>query len=81
MTETELRTRENLPTQDDQDENRLVRGCLVRKMVGRWGPYLYSVTKRHGKQTWKYLGRADGLVRGRPAFAGDSEPVQLEVRE
>jgi len=81
MTETELRTREDLPTRDEQDENGLVRGCIVKKWVGKYGPYLYAVTKKHGKQTWKYLGRVDGLVRGRPAFVGDSEPVHLEVIE
>jgi hypothetical protein len=32
-------------------------GCIVSKYVGKWGPYLYHVTKHHGKQTWKYLGK------------------------
>jgi len=43
-------------------------GCIVDKMVGKWGPYRYLVTKHKGKQTWKYLGRTDqftGLVNAR----------------
>lgn len=40
-------------------------GCIVRKMVGKCGPYLYHVTKHKGKQTWKYLGKAGGLVNAR----------------
>ena len=54
----------HLPTREKQDVLPPNRGCLVRKMIaGRWGPYLYSVTKKNGKQTWKYLGKVSGLVR------------------
>ena len=81
MTTTEL-VHEELPTRAQTEDRGLVsQGCVVKKWVGKYGPYLYRVTKSHGKQTWKYLGRADGLVRGRPASAADSEPIQVEVRE
>ena len=50
---------QDLPT---SEKNGLVSGCIVTKWVGKWGPYRYAVSKKNGKQTWKYLGRADGLV-------------------
>jgi len=58
---------QDLPT--PEEGRGLVRGCIVKKWIGKWGPYLYAVTKHNGKQTWTYLGRADGsrLVRRRPA--------------
>jgi hypothetical protein len=42
-------------------------------MVGKCGPYLYHVTKYKGKQTWKYLGKADGLVN-----TGVGKPMEGE---
>jgi len=47
-------------------------GCIVVKPVRGFGPYAYHVTKENGKQTWRYLGRADklGLVTKR---VGNSE--------
>lgn len=53
-------------TRTKMSEARQGGGCIVDKMVGKWGPYRYLVTKHKGKQTWKYLGRTDkftGLVR------------------
>jgi hypothetical protein len=47
---------ENLPTQESG-------GCVVSKMVNKWGPYDYLVRKVNGKQTWKYLGKSDGSRR------------------
>ena len=32
-------------------------GCIVTKMVGKWGPYQYRVVKIDGKQHWTYLGK------------------------
>ncbi|MBY8999049.1 MAG: hypothetical protein KGD60_15085 [Candidatus Thorarchaeota archaeon] len=53
-TKQEATEREDLPT--------LTNGCIVDKMVGKWGPYRYRVTKHQGKQTWKYLGKTSRLV-------------------
>lgn len=47
------------------------KGCIVIKTVrcGKncgscpHGPYAYQVTKKDGKQTWKYLGLAKDLPR------------------
>ena len=52
-------------------------GCIVVKPVRGFGPYAYYVTKEKGKQTWRYLGRADklGLVTKR---VGNSEEEQPE---
>lgn len=32
-------------------------GCIVSKMVKKWGPYLYHVVKVKQKQKWTYLGK------------------------
>jgi len=50
-------------------------GCLVIKTVRGFGPYAYRVTKHKGKQTWKYLGRADGLVTEERVGNSDSQEV------
>lgn len=36
-------------------------GCIVEKMVNNCGLYVYHVTKKNGKQTWKYLGKKADL--------------------
>ena len=62
MTDTD-KPDENLPT--PKESSRVGKGCIVDKMVNKWGPYRYRVTKHKGKQTWKYLGRTrdfTGLV-------------------
>lgn len=42
-------------------------GCIISKMIGKYGPYLYRVRRvGKSKQIWTYLGRADGLLRNRP---------------
>lgn len=47
-------------------------GCIIKKMIGKWGPYLYHVKRVGKKQTWTYLGKVDELVRER---VGNSEEV------
>ena len=44
-------------------------GCIVDKMINKWGPYRYLVTRRKGKQTWKYLGRTDQFKVGKSVDA------------
>lgn len=51
---------EDLPTPTDSRVGKS--GCIVDKMVGKWGPYRYLVTKHKGKQHWKYLGRTDKCI-------------------
>jgi len=57
---------------EDHEKPELPKGCIVIKMVrcGKegcsscpHGPYAYLVTKKDGKQTWKYLGLAKDLPR------------------
>ena len=65
---------EDLPTRTlSHSERGLVSGggCIVSKMVGKYGPYRYHVKKVNGKQTWTYLGKGgkggtkhSGLVSG-----------------
>ena len=38
-------------------------GCIIKKMVNKWGPYLYHVKRVGKKQTWTYLGKASELAR------------------
>ena len=52
---------EDLPTRTlSHSEKGLVSGggCIISKMVGKYGPYRYHVKKVNGKQTWTYLGKA-----------------------
>lgn len=62
----------DLAAELEREYPRVGNGCIVVKTVNGYGPYAYRVTKRKGKQTWKYLGRADklGLVTKR---VGNSE--------
>lgn len=61
----------------ERDYPRVGNGCIVVKTVNGYGPYAYRVTKHKGKQTWKYLGRADklGLVTKRVGNSEDEEDL------
>lgn len=40
-------------------------GCVIKKMVGKYGPYLYYVKRINGRQYWKYLGKASSALARR----------------
>ena len=71
-TKQETTEHEDLPTRDSKIGKR-GGGCIVDKMVGRWGPYRYRVTKQNGKQHWEYLGRTDKFKNGLVREVGNSE--------
>jgi len=76
----------DLPTSEKEEPSTLAKGCIVKKYIGKWGPYLYAVTKKNGKQTWKYLGRADGLAprvgkTRRPHAEGPTTSEEIEQQE
>lgn len=48
-------------------------GCFQEKMISGCGPYLYHVTKSHGKQTWRYCGKV-GSARAQAARAAIYQP-------
>ena len=67
-----MTTSEDVAESVTQDKGVGNSGCIVVKTVRGFGPYAYHMTKEKGKQTWRYLGRADkvGLVTKR---VGNSE--------
>ena len=48
-------------------------GCIIQKMVGKWGPYLYHVKRVGKKQIWTYLGKSSELVRERVGNSAEGE--------
>lgn len=66
-------TTNNLPTRESKVGKR-GGGCIVDKMVGKWGPYRYRVTKHNGKQTWEYLGKT-------PSVSNEGEVGKSEVAD
>jgi len=68
---------ENSPTQEVGKRNG---GCIVEKMVGKYGPYLYYVKRINGKQHWKYLGKV-GSARAQAAQAAHARIYQPDDEE
>lgn len=62
---------ENLQVMSHSEPGTLSGGCIIKKMVGKWGPYRYHVKRVGKKQTWTYLGKSSELVRER---VGNSKP-------
>jgi len=68
---------ENSPTQEVGKRNG---GCIVEKMVGNCGPYLYHVQRVDGRQYWKYLGKV-GSARAQTAQAAHARIYQPDDEE
>lgn len=55
-------------------------GCIISKMVGKCGPYLYHVRRVRGKQYWKYLGKV-GSARAQAAQEAHARIYQPDDEE
>jgi len=55
-------------------------GCIIQKMVGNCGPYLYHVQRVNGRQYWKYLGKV-GSARAQAAQAAHARIYQPDDEE
>jgi len=62
---------EVLSAHDHHSRHQPGEGCVITKMVGKYGPYQYRVKKTNGKQVWTYLGRAHHLVTKIPSIYVD----------
>lgn len=62
-----------LPIHVEQDRRLVGGGCFQEKMINGCGPYLYHVTKHHGRQTWRYCGKV-GSARAQAARAAIYQP-------
>jgi len=67
------RKQEDLPTQVLPSG-----GCIIEKMVGKWGPYRYHVRRVGKKQIWTYLGKATELVTEKRVGKSENELVNRE---
>ncbi len=52
-------------------------GCIIEKMVGKYGPYRYHVKRVGKRQIWTYLGKASEL----PTLKHGAELVSEGVHE
>jgi hypothetical protein len=55
-------------------------GCIIQKMVGKHGPYLYHVQRVNGRQYWKYLGKV-GSARAQAAQAAHARNYHPDDEE
>ena len=64
------------------DDEKIVEGCIITKMVNGCGPYAYHVTKENGVQRWRYLGKASEIdlptLKSKRVGKCDKEEIENE---
>ena len=70
---THLSSRTRRSVEEIQNSQIPAGGCIISKMVGKYGPYRYHVKRVGKKQTWTYLGKGGGGTKHELVSVTDEE--------